>query len=218
MDVVLLTQTRLLGDGLAACLGTRTDIALRGIVSDLGALRRMIEQVNPQLALIDVTQGIDLYDVRSIAAACPDVAFVALGLVEQRQDVIRCGRAGFTGYIAREAGADRLCEALAEVMAGRLACPAEISSGLMRALFRAESRREQPLEDGLTRRESQVLALIGQGLSNKEIAQQLTLSVATVKHHVHSVLDKLKLQRRTQAMRRVRDAPWLIQSASDSSC
>lgn len=209
MDIVLLTQTRLLGDGLAACLRTRTDIVLRGTVNDLGALRQMIESVQPQLALIDVTQGIDLFDVRAISAAHPDVAFVALGLKEQRQDVIRCGRAGFTGYISREASADRLCEALLDVMAGRLACPAEISGGLLRALFRSEERPDLPIEDGLTRREGQVLALIGQGLSNKEIAHELTLSVATVKHHVHNVLDKLNLQRRSQAMRRVREAPWL---------
>jgi len=61
----------------------------------------------------------------------------------------------------------------------------------------------------ITAREGEVLALIGQGLSNKEIARELTLSVATVKHHVHHILEKLKLARRAEAMRRVRDAPWL---------
>jgi DNA-binding NarL/FixJ family response regulator len=54
-----------------------------------------------------------------------------------------------------------------------------------------------------------VLELLGRGFSNKEIANELCLSVATVKHHVHHVLEKLNLQRRTEAMRRVRDAPWL---------
>ncbi|HEV8334463.1 MAG TPA: response regulator transcription factor [Steroidobacteraceae bacterium] len=213
MDIVLLTQTRLLGDGLAACLCSRNDISLRGTVGDLGSLQQLIERMNPQLVLIDVTQGIELYDVRSIAAARTDVAFVALGLLEQRQHVIRCGRAGFTGYVSREASADQLCDALIDVMAGRLACPAEISGGLLRALFRAENHADQSLEDALTRRESEVLGLIGQGLSNKEIAQQLTLSIATVKHHVHHVLDKLNVQRRAQAMRRVRDTPWLSTTA-----
>lgn len=209
MDIVLLTQTRLLGDGLAACLRSRSDITLRGTVGDLASLQQLIETVNPQLALIDVTQGIELYDVRSIAATRMDVAFVALGLLEQRQHVIRCGRAGFTGYVAREASADQLCDALTDVVAGRLACPAEISGGLLRALFRAENHADRSIEDALTRRESEVLGLIGQGLSNKEIAHELTLSVATVKHHVHHVLDKLNVQRRAQAMRRVRETPWL---------
>ena len=78
-------------------------------------------------------------------------------------------------------------------------------------LFRKGPHVEEPLSDpALTRREKDVLRLIGQGHSNKEIASELYLSVATVKHHVHHVLEKLNLPRRAQAMRRVRDAPWLV--------
>lgn len=68
---------------------------------------------------------------------------------------------------------------------------------------------ELPLESSLTQREGEVLQLIGDGQSNKEIARELSLSVATVKHHVHSILQKLKVPSRAQAVRRVRDAPWI---------
>jgi DNA-binding NarL/FixJ family response regulator len=181
-------------------------------VSDLATLRQVLVGGEAELVLIDVTQGIDLYDVRSIATERPEVALVALGLTEQRQDVIRCGRAGFTGYVARDASMDTLCRALSDVIQGRLACPAEISCGLLRALFRMEAAAHDAAEvdRAMTRRESDVLKLIGQGLSNKEIARELSLSVATVKHHVHNILDKLNLARRAQAMRRVRDAPWIV--------
>ena len=70
------------------------------------------------------------------------------------------------------------------------------------------------LNAALTRREGEVLQLIGRGLSNKEIARDLSLSVATVKHHVHHVLEKLQLPRRAQAMRRVRETPWIASSPS----
>lgn len=209
MDLVLLTPVRLLADGLAAWFGGRTDIRLCEIVRDMAELRRLLIDVAPQVLLIDVTQGIDLGEVRTIATEYSDIAVVALGLVEQRQQVIRCGRAGFAGYVAREATAEQLCAALHDVVAGRQACPAEISGGLLRALFRGEGNVALENEEMLTRREGEVLALIARGLSNKEIARTLGLSVATVKHHVHRVLEKLKLQRRAQAMRRVRDAPWL---------
>jgi len=135
---------------------------------------------------------------------------VALGLHEQRQDVVRCGRAGFSGYVAQNASIDELCQALSDVSSGRLACSAEISGGLLRALFFMD-RHAHPtdVDNALTRREGEVLQLIGQGLSNKEIARNLSLSLATVKHHVHHVLQKLKLPRRAQAMRRVRETPWI---------
>ena len=86
----------------------------------------------------------------------------------------------------------------------------------MRALFRmvpSSARTGADADEALTRREEEVLRLIGGGLSNKEIARELNLSVATVKHHVHHILRKLRLSGRAQAMRRVRDEPWMASSA-----
>ena len=152
-------------------------------------------------------KGVDLFDVRAIASEWADIPLVALGLNEQRQEVIRCGRAGFAGYVARDASIETLCNSISEIVAGRLTCPPEISGGLLRALFHKDPGPDgADLELALTRRESEVLELLGQGFSNKEIANKLCLSVATVKHHVHHVLEKLNLERRAQAMRRVRDA------------
>jgi DNA-binding NarL/FixJ family response regulator len=180
------------------------------VVPGLNDLRAALADKRCDLILVDVTQGIDLYDVRCIATERPDVALVALGLNEQRQEVIRCGRAGFSGYVPRDASVDALIKALCDVIQGRVACSAEISGGLLRALFRVESSTHDALAiEPLTRRESDVLHLIGEGLSNKEIARRLCVSVATVKHHVHSVLNKLRLARRAQAMRLVRDSPWV---------
>ncbi|HVC12460.1 MAG TPA: response regulator transcription factor [Burkholderiales bacterium] len=211
MNVVLVTPVRLFAEGLAACLGSHPGISLCGTVSDLSSLRRALEVLQADAALIDVTQGVDLEEVRMLAGERPSLALVALGLHEQRQTVIRCGRAGFAGYVARTASVNELCEALSDVVAGRLACGAEISGGLLRALFRKEPHAALPaLDEALTRREEEVLELIGRGLSNKEIARELHLSVATVKHHVHRVLEKLRVVRRAQAMRRVRDMPWIL--------
>ena len=215
MNIIILTPVRLLGDGLASCFSTRPDMNTLAVLNDLGSLRETLSNTATDVVLIDVTQGVDLFDVRSIAAEWPDVALVALGLNEQRQEVIQCGRAGFAGYVARDASIDSLCKALSEIVAGRLACPPEIAGGLLRALFGREPRRqESDLHLALTRRESEVLELVGRGFSNKEIAGELCLSVATVKHHVHHMLEKLQLQRRTQAMRRVREAPWIARVAS----
>jgi two-component system nitrate/nitrite response regulator NarL len=216
MKLVVVTPIRLFGDGLAACLRKHHEICLEAVVGDLLALRQCLDEVAVDAVLIDVTQGIDLDDVRAMALAFPEVALVALGLEEQRRSVIRCGRAGFRGYVDRNASVAHLCRALTDVCAGRLNCSAEISGGLLRALFtREHDERAQDSTQALTVREGEVLQLIGHGLSNKEIASHLSVSVATVKHHVHHVLHKLKLPRRAQAMRRVREAPWLAASPLD---
>jgi DNA-binding NarL/FixJ family response regulator len=205
MKLVVVTPIRLFGEGLASCFSHCADISLQATVCDLIQLRQCLQTMEVDIVLIDVTQGIDLDEVRAIAFERTDLALVALGLREERRDVVRCGRAGFI------AG---LCQALSDVSSGRLACSAEISGGLLRALFGIE-RHGHAMELGkaLTRREGEVLQLIGQGLSNKEIARHLRLSLATVKHHVHHILQKLKLPRRAQAMRRVRETPWIASSA-----
>lgn len=216
MKIAILTPVWLLGDGLAACLRSRAGVSSVAVLKDLGSLRETLAAGGTEVVLVDVSQGVELFDVRDIAKEWPDVALIALGLTEHRQEVIRCGRAGFTGYVSRDASIEALCESLVDIASGRLACPPEIASGLMRAL------REHGLSSGgasdpaveLTHRESQVLELIGRGLTNKEIGSALSLSVATVKHHVHHLLEKMGLARRAQAMRRVREAPWIVGPAS----
>ena len=115
---------------------------------------------------------------------------------------MRNGRAGFSGYIGRDADVDTLYGAMWDVIAGRLACPAEISGGLLRALFRGVAPSEDPVGAALTTRERDIACYVGRGLSNKEIARELNLSVATVKHHVHNILGKLNVDRRTDVIRR----------------
>jgi DNA-binding NarL/FixJ family response regulator len=210
MDIIVFTPVRLFADGLTACFNGHPDIAIKATARDLAELRQLLCTTRADLALIDVTAGIDLDQIRSLASEYPDVALIALGLIEQRQQVINCGRAGFVSYVARDASVELLCQALANAVAGRLSCPTDISGGLLRALFRADdTAASDGLDRSLTCRESEVLQHIGRGLSNKEIARELTISVATVKHHVHNILDKLRLSRRAEAMRRVREAPWL---------
>lgn len=215
INIIVVTPVRLFGDGLAACLNNRDDICAVAVVNDLTHLRTALETNDIRAVLMDVTQGIDLWDVRAIAAGWPNLALVAIGLKEQRQEVIQCGRAGYAGYVSRDESIDSLCTTLGEIISGRLVCPPEITSSLLRALFRSDSRVDDSNKDPeLTRRESEVLELLGIGYSNKEIGNELCISVATVKHHVHNVLEKLQLERRAQAMRRVREAPWLGRSAS----
>jgi len=238
MDVLILTPVRMLGEGLERCLSACSDMTVAGVISDFAQLRAVLECVqtaspseslnapspngsakpSPILVLIDVTQGIDLDEVRRLATDyCPTVALLALGLKSQHQDVVRAGRAGFSAFVPRDAAIATLIHAMRGAVAGKLTCSEEIAGGLLRALFRSAANMDSgtgatsaPLDDTcLTRRQSDVARLISRGLSNKEIARELELSVATVKHHVHSLLAKLSLPRRAHVVRKIRDAPWI---------
>lgn len=216
MRIGILTSVRLMGESLDRCLSARDDIVVVKTVEKFSALREVLSTADIDLVLVDVTQGIDLDEVRALAVDYPNLTLLALGLREHRSDVIRHGRAGFSGYIPRDASIDDLCKSIFDAIKGSLVCPPEISGGLMRGLFRMEPPSAVPENiETLTRREEEVLRLIGNGLSNKEIAAELFLSVATVKQHVHKILTKLRVPRRVQAMRQVRDMPWLAPASSD---
>ena len=97
---------------------------------------RRCERRQLNVVLVNVTFGTDLVNVRAIAEDWPEVALVALGLEEQREDVVQCGRVGFAGYVARDASIDAVCESLREIVNRRLASPPEASGSLLRALLR----------------------------------------------------------------------------------
>lgn len=199
---------------MTACFSRFPEISVRAVLNNLGNLRQILATAAVDLVLVDVTQGINFYDVRSIAVERPNISLVAVGVAEQANEVIRCGRAGFIGYVTREATVEELHRTLFDVVRGRLACSAEMSGHLLRALFCMDAvLLELPqTERTLTPRETQILQFLGQGLSNKEIARRLSLSVSTVKHHVHNVLDKLRLQRRVQAFQHLQGSAASVTS------
>lgn len=216
MDVAILTPVRLLGESLSACLNGAGDVQIVAVASDWLALESCLADSHIGLVIVDVTQGIDLKEMRGFVAKWPMQLFLALGLREQRQEVVNCGRAGFVGYVARDASIDKLRRAIADASAGRLTCPDEIAGELLRALYRVDfSQREGDdaapslSADELTRRESEVARFIANGCSNKEIARHLSVSVATVKHHVHNILTKMQLPTRVRVARALRASPWM---------
>ena len=153
MNIVVLTPVHLLGDSLSACFGQRAGLDVLAVVTDLAALRDTLAHEHVDLALIDVTEandipdeelfgpvlqvirvrdfdvthGRELYDIRALAVEHAAVALVALGVDEGGHDVIRCGRAGFSGYVSRDASVEALCQSLHDIVAGKLSCSAEIS-------------------------------------------------------------------------------------------
>lgn len=213
MVIAILTPVRLFADSLAASLRAPDLGAMVLIADTFTVLRDSFHTSHVDIALIDVTQGLALDEVRVIASRWPSIALLALGIKPEQAEVVRCARAGFTGYIPRGASIAELRQITLDVAAGQLRCPPDVAGALFRALSHS-GQADQPAQyaEALTARECDVLQELGHGLSNKEIARELGLSVSTVKHHVHSILEKLQVGCRAQAMRKVRDMPWMLGS------
>lgn len=218
MRIGMLTRVRLLSDAIALSLSTRNSALELMAVKTLGELDRLAEKPNRlQLVLVDAIQPLDLDAIRDFHREHPELPLLALGVREHEADIVAHGNAGFSCYLRREDGVEKLCESVEDALAGRLSCSPEIAAAMMRALFRRGPIPVQKAGVPLTRRENQVALLVAQALSNKEIARELNLSESTVKHHVHSILGKFGISTRGQLMRNMRGDVWLNEAASRSS-
>jgi len=144
--------------------------------------------------------------VAEIRRRTPSVKVVAITLGETEAEVIQLAEAGVAGYVLPDGSLDDLIIAVESAVRGELYCPPRVAFTLLRrvgaiALGSAAAKQEEaghPVHD-LTGREREILRLVDQGMSNKQIARQLGIEVATAKNHVHNILRKLHVHRRIEA-------------------
>jgi DNA-binding NarL/FixJ family response regulator len=146
--------------------------------------------------------------VRRALDIAPDMRIIACSVRETEEEIIAWAEAGVVGYIPRTAAMADFVRLIVDIHSGEQVSSGRVVTGLLRRI--ALSARRRPDRDGgllplpaLTKRERQAAELIRSGLSDKEIARQLNISLATTKSHVHNLLGKLHVQRRSQV------AEWL---------
>jgi DNA-binding NarL/FixJ family response regulator len=203
--LVIASPVRLVREGLAASLHGRDGVCVVDAVSlDVQGIDR-IAAAAPDAVLVDLGQTDALATARLLRSAAPEAKLVAFALDEIDAGVFACAAAGFSSYVPRESGADELLRALADAMDGRMHCAPHIAAAMFRRLadFLRDTAPRAALP-ALTMRESEILALAEKGRSNKEIARDLAISCATVKNHMHNILQKLQVSRRGQAVARLR--------------
>ena len=138
--------------------------------------------------------------VRTLQLTAPEVKTVVFGVEGDEAEIVAFAQAGVAGYVPSDASMDVLTSAIAGVKGGDLVCPPLVAATILRHVgATAGGVRSTRPADNLTSRELEVLALIDAGLSNKEIAVRLRIEVATVKNHVHHLLEKLHVSSRAEA-------------------
>ena len=202
--VLVVSDIRLYRDGLAHILADEPRLAVVGTAADVSAAVREVAAHAPDVALVDMVMPQSIDAVRGIAATRPTVKVVALGIRETERDLLACAEAGVAGYVARAASVQDLVKTLEGVGRGELLCSAQAAAALWRRVAALAARAGgSAQENALTRREREIGTLLEGGLSNKDIAVRLGIEVATVKNHVHNLLEKLEVHRRAQAVARL---------------
>ncbi len=185
-------------------LNTKPDIDVIGqAVDGLDAIAKVAE-LSPDVVLMDIRMpelgGIEA--TRRITTATPEIKVLVLTTFDLDEYVYEALHAGASGFLLKDASADQLAEAVRVVAAGDALLAPGVTRRLIAEFSRLAKRPRAPLKQrvgDLTERETEVLALIAQGLSNAEIAERLVVAEQTVKTHVGRILVKLGLRDRTQA-------------------
>jgi len=202
--VLVVSDIRLYRDGLAQVFADERRLAVVGSAADAPAAARLAAEHRPDVALVDMAMPQSGAAVRGISAIAPAVKVVALGIRESEQDLIACAEVGVAGYVPRAASVQDLVTVLEGVGRGELFCSPHTAATLWRRVAAlAATAGGTTRESTLTRREREIGSLLEAGLSNKDIAVRLGIEVATVKNHVHNLLEKLEVHRRAQAVARL---------------
>ena len=211
--VLFVSDVRLYREALAAWCQDRPEVRIVAAVGHYDAALAVAREQRPEMALLDMRMpdGCDL--ARALLQALPELKLVGLGLAETEDNVLAYAGVGFAGYVPREAPLDQLVEILRGIARGEVRYSRSITAALLHRLAGAASA---PVTGRmpLTPRETEIVRLIDDGLSNREIAQRLAIEPATVKNHVHNLLEKLHVSRRGEAAARLRRPPVL--PASDA--
>jgi len=194
--VFLISRTQIYRDGLAHVLRADPRLRMVGTACDVADAAGLLPAAEPEVTLLDLTGEADLDDVRRLAHH-EGQNVVVVGVRENEEQILACAEAGIAGYLTPDDSLAHLVATVRAAARGEFTCPPQIAGSLLRRLGTVGGQAARPPElPSLTGREQEVVRLIGLGLSNKEIAKRLGIQLATVKNHVHNILDKAGVRRR----------------------
>jgi DNA-binding NarL/FixJ family response regulator len=210
--VLVVDDQQIMREGLVALLGLLDDVTVVGNAGDGQAALDLLASEPADVVLMDIRMPVmdGVEATREITARHPDTAVLILTTYDDDSSIASALQAGARGYLTKDSGRAEIAAALRSAAAGQSTFDPAVSRRLVAALTRTElTRTEQPSRrtppDGLTDREAQVLSLIGQGLSNAEIAAKLFIGQATVKTHINNAFAKIGAQNRSEATRYARE-------------
>ncbi len=203
IKLVLIDDNRLLREGLAALIHAQPGFKVLAASADVAEALQKMREAKPDVVLLDF--GLADHDslalTTTVHAEVPSARVIVMGLLPAQEDVANYVHAGASGFIMKDASFDDFFATIRAVAGGAEILPKALTNSLFSQIARnvAQTAKANVMEAvQLTSRERQVIDLLGEGLSNKEISTRLGIAVHTVKSHVHNVLEKLALRSRLE--------------------
>ncbi len=192
----LAARARLYREALASLIAGRPAIAVVGLAAEAEECMSRCAHLLPDVVLIDVDFSEPLSVIRTLRELSPPPAVIALRVAKDEPELVSLVRAGATNFITLDESLAELVRAIEALGQDGLPCSPWVSGALLRGVQQGWPASGEP--NALSRREREVARLLDAGLSNKQIARELCIEMPTVKNHVHSVLNKLHVARRTE--------------------
>lgn len=200
--VLVVAETRLYREGLAFILARRRHLRVVATASSSAEALAAAHEHEVDVALVDVAGSTST--LKAIVRVVPAHKVVVLALPEDDRAILDCARLGVSGYVPREDSLQDLVLTIESVANGQPRCPPRVAAVLLKRVTEDGERAQPDLAGRLTAREREILGLVAEGLSNKQIARRLSLQLSTVKNHVHSIMKKLDVRERHEAVTRLR--------------
>ncbi len=205
-------DNRLIRDGIRAIINKQADLATVGSSEGNRDTVLQARKLKPHIVLIDLglRNESGLRIVAGLTAETPLTKVIGMGLIPSQQDIIEFVKAGAMGFVLKDAPVDDLLNTIRAVAGGTRILPPTLTGSLFSHVVNlAIQRGKGKIPDAvrMTKREREIVVLIAEGLSNKDIAQRLNLSTYTIKSHVHNILEKMALHSRLEIATHTLDNP-----------
>ena len=204
IQILLIEDNRLLRDGISAMIKKQPDMQVVATIGNGENILALIGKLKPSIVLLDLglrsQNSLDV--VKLVKKNFQETKIIVMDLIPLQADVFEFVQAGVSGFILKDANVTEFYKTIRSVYKGAQVLPPNLTGSLFSQIIEHAINGSKPSAIveavRLTKRERQVIELIADGSTNKEIAQKLHLSTYTVKSHVHNILEKLSLHTRVQ--------------------
>lgn len=211
LRILLADDHALLRDGLKALVNVQPDMEVVGEADNGRTAWQNAKELLPDVLVMDIAMpelnGVQATEI--LKRECPDIKILALTAYKDKGYLDQLLKVGASGYVLKLSAAEELIEAIRVVASGGVYLDRQMADRVTGSYLRQQILRGESRQRGLTDREEEVLRLIAQGYSNKEISTQLNISVKTVESHKSNLMDKLQLKSRTEIVRYAVRQGWL---------